>query len=189
MKVGEAEFEIMGRVKPNSDRSNRNETIIINKRKTNAVFNTDKNHSVIQTYNLTTYKRCDYNNADADDTVVWSAGQPVVAVPLLKEGMTYFFSGNYDGKQCKHGQHFKIKVLHGLGLPQALKTLYASPAPKASPRPISGGGDQSVPDTVMSMPSNSVDPTAAAESSGVGRFGGLSLVVVVVVVGLVCVAG
>ncbi|ONK67438.1 uncharacterized protein A4U43_C05F40 [Asparagus officinalis] len=27
------------------------------------IFNTDKNHSVVQTYNETTYEHCDYNDA------------------------------------------------------------------------------------------------------------------------------
>ncbi|KAK1319433.1 hypothetical protein QJS10_CPB04g00472 [Acorus calamus] len=109
------------------------------------IFNTDKNHSVIQTYNLITYKRCDYNNANANDTVVWSAGQPVVAVPLLKEGMTYFFSGNYDGKQCKHGQHFKIKVLHGLGLPRPSRPSMPRRRPKPVPVPLVAAGTSRYP--------------------------------------------
>lgn len=116
-----------------------------------AVFNTDKNHSVIQTYNITTYRKCDYNNAEEDDTVQWSAGEPTVSteavtvpVPLLKEGMTYFFSGDYDGEQCKHGQHFKINVTHGEGLPNSLKETDAAPAP-GNP-----DDDNSTPDTVVS---------------------------------------
>ncbi|KAL6009840.1 hypothetical protein ACLOJK_000271 [Asimina triloba] len=119
------------------------------------IFNSDKNHSVIQTYNVTTYRKCDYDDADDDDTIAWSSGEPTfsdqpvtVAVPLLKEGMTYFFSGNYDGEQCKHGQHFKINVAHGEGLPNSLK----SPTPD-SPGPSSGqADDDSTPDTVI--PSN-----------------------------------
>lgn len=119
----------------------------------NPVFNTDTNHSVIQTYNLTTYKNCDYNDAEEDDTIHWSTLEPAVttqeasiAVPLLKEGMTYFFSGDYDGEQCKHGQQFKINVTHGQGLPNSLKSSTDSPAPS------SPADDDSAPDTVI--PSN-----------------------------------
>ncbi|KAG9454893.1 hypothetical protein H6P81_007797 [Aristolochia fimbriata] len=119
------------------------------------IFHTDTNHSVIQTYNTTTYKQCDHEDAEDDDTIDWSGGAPsstaeaaTVAVPLLKEGTTYFFSGNYDGEQCKNGQHFKINVTHGQGLPNSLKT----PTPD-SPAPTSGDvDDDSTPDTVI--PSN-----------------------------------
>ncbi|XP_062172343.1 early nodulin-like protein 18 [Alnus glutinosa] len=121
------------------------------------IFNTDNNHSVVQTYNLTTYKLCDYDNAQENDTTQWSVSDPSassphpdsVAVPLLKEGMTYFFSGDYDGEQCKNGQRFKINVTHGQGLPESLK----SPS-EESPGPISpnAGDDESTPDTVV--PSN-----------------------------------
>ena len=121
------------------------------------VFNTDKNHSVVQTYNETTYRLCDYNDADDDDTTEWSAGVPTfdnsavtVAVPLLKEGSTYFFSGDYDGEQCQHGQHFKINVTHGQGLPPSLMPADSSPAPNAA-----DAGD-AVPDTVV--PSNFDNP-------------------------------
>ncbi|KAM0947905.1 putative Phytocyanin domain, cupredoxin [Dioscorea sansibarensis] len=127
------------------------------------IFNTDKNHTVVQTYNLTIYKHCDYNDADSDDTIEWSAGEPEVsseavtmAVPLVKEGMNYFFSGNYDGEQCKHGQHFKINVTHGQGLPESLK----SPVPD-SPAPSSADDGDNVPDTVI--PSNFDNPTNGGE--------------------------
>lgn len=122
------------------------------------MFNTDKNHSVVQTYNATIYKHCDFNDADSDDTVQWSFGEPefdkgavTVAVPLLKEGATYFFSSNYDGEQCEHGQHFKINVSHGKGLPDSLK----SPSEQA-PAPNSADLENSVPDNVI--PSNFDNP-------------------------------
>ena len=107
----------------------------------NAVFNTDNNHSVVQTYNFTTYKLCDYDNSVDNDTVEWSSANPsntltqgvTVAVPLLKEGPTYFFSGDYDGEQCGNGQHFKITVSHGKGLPDSLKDPSdQAPAPNAA---------------------------------------------------------
>ncbi|XP_057480088.1 early nodulin-like protein 18 [Actinidia eriantha] len=125
------------------------------------IFNTDSNHSIVQTYNFTTYKRCDYDNAQENDTTEWSAAdpssttpQPVsMPIPLVKQGMNYFFSGDYDGEQCKFGQHFKINVTYGQGLPPSLKTSSDdSPAP-ANP---DSGDDESAPDTVV--PSNFNNP-------------------------------
>ncbi|KAL3518836.1 hypothetical protein ACH5RR_021425 [Cinchona calisaya] len=124
------------------------------------LFNTDNNHSVIQTYNFTTYKRCDYVDALDNDTIQWSSADPSstsphpisVAVPLVKVGMTYFFSSDYDGEQCKNGQHFKINVTYGLGLPPSLKrTSDEAPAP-VNP----DSGDDSAPDTLV--PSNFDNP-------------------------------
>ncbi|CAO2192709.1 unnamed protein product [Urochloa humidicola] len=105
------------------------------------IFNTDKNHSVVQTRNVTVYKSCDYNDSGPDDTVEWSAAAPefskdavTVAVPLLREGRTYFFSGDYDGEQCENGQRFAIDVAHGQGLPPDLRPPAAdAPAPSAKP--------------------------------------------------------
>ncbi|KAM3692649.1 hypothetical protein ACJW31_08G104700 [Castanea mollissima] len=116
------------------------------------IFNTDSNHSIIQTYNFTTYKLCDYEDAQENDTIQWSISDPsattlnsvTVPVPLVKEGMTYFFSSDYDGEQCKNGQHFKVNVTHGQGLPK-----------------------KSAPDTIV--PSNFNNPhedTADKEASG-----------------------
>ncbi|KAK1316649.1 hypothetical protein QJS10_CPA05g00694 [Acorus calamus] len=161
------------------------------------IFNTDKNHSVIQTYNQTTYKECDYYDA-TDATTEWSTAQPAVdntpvtvAVPLLKEGTTYFFSGNYDGEQCQHGQHFEIDVSHGAGLPPDLKSQYSSSGGGDSPGPsvsTPGADDQSTPDTVI--PSNFNEPTdngkakeASTSAAVVGGGGGLGPVGVALVVG------
>ncbi|CAD5182492.1 unnamed protein product [Musa acuminata subsp. malaccensis] len=112
-------------------------------------FDTDKNHSVVQTYNATTYEQCNYDDAEADDTTEWSATAPqyssdpvTVPVPLLKVGTTYFFSGNYDGEQCQHGQHFKINVTYGQGLPESLRSPSEASAPAS---PEDGGADTSVP--------------------------------------------
>jgi len=124
------------------------------------IFNSDTNHSVVQTYNFTTYKECDYDDAQDKDTTQWSASDPsntqthpvTVAVPLVKEGMTYFFSGDYDGDQCKSGQHFKINVTYGHGLPKSLKSPEDAPSP-ASPV---AGDDDSAPDTIV--PSNFSHP-------------------------------
>ncbi|TKY57118.1 Mavicyanin protein [Spatholobus suberectus] len=125
------------------------------------IFNTDTNHSVVQTYNLTTYKLCDYDDAQDKDTNQWSTSDPsntqthpvTVAVPLVKEGMTYFFSGDYDGDQCKNGQQFKINVTYGQGLPKSLKT---SPEDAPSPASPVAGDDDSAPDTIV--PSNFSNP-------------------------------
>lgn len=121
-----------------------------------AVFNTDTNHSVVQTYNVTTYKLCDYDNAVENDTIQWSAADPSntaphdvsVAVPLVKEGITYFFSGDYDGEQCKNGQHFKINVTHGQGLPKSLEQNPESSGPASSPE-SGNGDDEPTPDTIV----------------------------------------
>lgn len=99
-----------------------------------------------------------------------------MAVPLVKEGMNYFFSGNYDGEQCKHGQHFKINVTHGQGLPESLK----NPVPD-SPAPNSADNSDNVPDTVI--PSNFDNPInggdVKAASGAAGRNVRIGLVVFV----------
>lgn len=132
------------------------------------IFNTDSNHSVIQTYNFTTYKNCDYENASDNDTVQWSSAdpsstspQPVsIAVPLVKVGMNYFFSSDYDGEQCKNGQHFKVNVTYGHGLPPSLKSpSNEAPAPNA---PVSGD-DESAPDTLV--PSNFNNPQNVSDDA------------------------
>ncbi|KAH6765954.1 early nodulin-like protein 18 [Perilla frutescens var. hirtella] len=123
-------------------------------------FNTDNNHSVTQTYNFTTYKLCDYNDALDNDTLEWSSADPSstaphsvsVAVPLVKVGMTYFFSSDYDGEQCQNGQRLQINVTYGQGLPPSLRPDDNSPSP-VSPQ---SGDDESVPDTLV--PSNFDDP-------------------------------
>lgn len=126
-----------------------------------AVFKTDSNHSVIQTYNFTTYKLCDFDDALSNDTTQWSSTDPSAAspnpvylpVPLLKVGMTYFFSSDYDGEQCKNGQHFKINVTYGQGLPKSLK----EPSDEApGPADPESGDDQPTPAT--SVPSSFNNP-------------------------------
>ncbi|XP_073054857.1 early nodulin-like protein 18 [Primulina eburnea] len=125
------------------------------------IFNTDNNHSVIQTYNFTTYKLCGYEDSTDNDTIQWSSANPsstdpqkiTVSVPLMKVGMTYFFSSDYDGEQCNYGQHFKISVTYGQGLPPDLK----SPSDE-SPGPVSpeSGDDEAAPDTIV--PANFDNP-------------------------------
>ncbi|XP_055836114.1 blue copper protein-like isoform X2 [Solanum dulcamara] len=132
------------------------------------IFNTDNNHSVTQTYNFTTYKSCDYNNALDNDTIQWVSADPSstsifpvsVAVPLVKVGPTYFFSSDYDGEQCENGQHFKINVTYGQGLPRSLK----NPSDDDSLAPISpiSGDEESAPDTLV--PSSFDHPRDVAAS-------------------------
>ncbi|CAH2038565.1 unnamed protein product, partial [Thlaspi arvense] len=115
----------------------------------------NSNHSVVQTYDYKTYKECDYNNGEDNSTTEWSGANPSatspvpvsVNVPLVKEGSNYFFSGNYDGEQCKFGQHFMINVTHGQGLP-ALSSPDEDDAP--GPGQASQSGDDEVaPDTIV----------------------------------------
>lgn len=130
------------------------------------IFNTDTNHSVIQTYNATTYETCD--NEDDESSIQWSSTDPSstsphptsVAVPLTKVGVTYFLSADYDGEQCKNGQRLMINVTYGQGLPPSLKSPDKSPAP-ASPQP---GDDNVVPDT--SVPANFNHPRDVANEDG-----------------------
>ncbi|KAJ4979969.1 hypothetical protein NE237_010749 [Protea cynaroides] len=165
------------------------------------IFNSDTNHSVVQTYNITTYKQCDYEDAEIDDTTEWSSADPnatdprsvSVAVPLVKEGMTYFFSSDYDGEQCKHGQHFKINVTHGQGLPPSLKNpSMDSPGPASS----DNNADDAAPDTVV--PSNFNDPKQEEGDDVKQESGSVSLVMflrqvsgklngIMLFLGLVCV--
>ncbi|KAJ7964959.1 blue copper protein-like [Quillaja saponaria] len=82
-----------------------------------------------------------------------------VAVPLVKEGLTYFFSSDYDGEQCNNGQQLKINVTHGQGLPASLKT----PSEKApSPANPDASNEDSAPDTVV--PSNFNNPKVESDS-------------------------
>ncbi|EPS68522.1 hypothetical protein M569_06247, partial [Genlisea aurea] len=123
------------------------------------VFDTDNNHSVIQTYNHTTYQQCDYSDASDLDTIQWSSADPSstapypisVSVPLTKLGPTYFFSGDYDGEQCANGQKFQIDVLQGEALPPC-------PPPSSSPN---DGGDF-IPETLV--PSNFDNPMNVSAS-------------------------
>uniref|UniRef100_A0A0C9RQI8 TSA: Wollemia nobilis Ref_Wollemi_Transcript_25066_1100 transcribed RNA sequence n=1 Tax=Wollemia nobilis TaxID=56998 RepID=A0A0C9RQI8_9CONI len=134
------------------------------------IFNTDTNHSVVQTYNATTYKMCDYDDADDDDTIELSAGDPstdakpvTVAAPLVREGVTYFFSGDYDGWHCNMGgQKFQITVAHGQGLPPSLLT-----PPPGAPAPESADGPDAAPVTNIpaSMTTPVPDSSTAADTN------------------------
>nr|GEX22958.1 blue copper protein [Tanacetum cinerariifolium] len=117
------------------------------------IFNTDNNHTVVQTYNSTIYTLCDDSGALDNDTINYASPDPSAAtvhpvsaaVPLLKVGPTYFFSSFYDGEQCENGQKFSINVTQGQGLPPSLRP----PTPE-SPGPVSQeSGDDTVPDTIV----------------------------------------
>ncbi|PWA48915.1 early nodulin-like protein 18 [Artemisia annua] len=117
------------------------------------IFNTDNNHTVVQTYNSTIYTLCDDSSALDNDTINYASPDPSAAavhpvsaaVPLLKVGPTYFFSSFYDGEQCENGQKFSINVTQGQGLPPSLRP----PTPE-SPGPVSQeSGDDTVPDTIV----------------------------------------
>ncbi|CAI0542008.1 unnamed protein product [Linum tenue] len=140
------------------------------------IFNTNTNHSVIQTSNLTTYQQCDYDDSLEADTTQWSSGDPsntatvpvTVAVPLLHEGPAFFFSGDYDGDQCRGGQRFKIpSVSHGQGLPDGLK-----PPSEQAPAPNSDDVDNedSAPDTTV--PADFSHPKGGPGSGGSDAAGG-----------------
>ncbi|KAF5745005.1 putative copper ion binding protein [Tripterygium wilfordii] len=163
------------------------------------IFNTDNNHSVVQTYNFTTYKLCDDDDALSTDTTEWSVADPsatatypvTVAVPLVKEGMSYFFSGDYDGDQCKDGQHFKINVTHGQGLPESLK----SPSEQA-PAPNSPDVDNadSAPDTVVNSdfnhPHDEDEDHVKKDSGSISLYVnllGMKLLVSVILVAMICI--
>lgn len=152
------------------------------------VFNTDNNHSVVQTYNSTAYKLCDDSS---DDTTQWSAADPsntdthavTVSVPLVKEGMIYFFSSDYDGEQCQNGQRFQINVTHGQGLP---KDEDQAPGPVT---PDSGGtDDEAAPDTIV--PSNFDHPHEEEDAddvaSGTQTIRNLKLLDIGCLVGFFC---
>ncbi|XP_051142231.1 blue copper protein 1b-like [Andrographis paniculata] len=113
------------------------------------IFNTDNNHSVVQTYNSTIYKLCDDADAADNDTIEWSSADPSstaphpvsVPVQLRKVGTTYFFSGDYDGEQCRSGQRMMINVTYGQGLPWS---------PDDSPAPVGAqSGDDAAPETIV----------------------------------------
>ncbi|XP_031477849.1 blue copper protein 1b [Nymphaea colorata] len=133
------------------------------------IFNTNTNHSVVQTYNFTIYKKCDFNDADSRDTTEYSsqgdynqaAGPWSIAIPLKKEGMNYFFSSFYDGDQCKSGQRFRINVIHGQGLPDSLKNPVDASSPSPQPQQ---DDDTSTPDTA-NIPGNFNKPVPSSSEN------------------------
>lgn len=102
-----------------------------------AVFRTNSNQTVIQTYNLTTFQSCSFDNASDNDTVQYNGGDTdfnkplIIQVPLTIKGSNYFFSDANDGVQCQEGMAFEIQVNTGLGLPPSLNQ--PPPPPYATP--------------------------------------------------------
>ncbi|KAK9065025.1 hypothetical protein SSX86_016408 [Deinandra increscens subsp. villosa] len=139
------------------------------------IFNTDNNHTVVQTYNSTIYTLCDDSIALENDTFQYASPDPSasaihpvsVSVPLLKVGPTYFFSSDYDGEQCEHGQRFSINVTQGQGLPPSLKTPTAG-----APGPVGqqSGDDDTVPETLV--PANFDHPKDISEDDNDDDDGG-----------------
>ncbi|KAL6519033.1 hypothetical protein OROHE_017457 [Orobanche hederae] len=164
-------------------------------------FNTDNNHSIIQTYNITTYKLCDYSDAIENDTIEWSSTNPSstttnplsVSVPLVKVGMTYFFSSDYDGEQCQNGQQLKINVTYGHGLPPSLMSPSADSSGPTSPQ---AGDEDSAPDTLVpsnfdnpkdiSDDGNRSEPSKSVSLSAFSKLYGIQLVGWFIVVGFHC---
>ncbi|CAH9103120.1 unnamed protein product [Cuscuta epithymum] len=73
--------------------------------------------------------------------------------------MTYFFSDDYDGEQCKNGLKMKLNVTYGQGLPPSLRSPDKTPAPTSPP---SGDDDSdSVPETLV--PTNFNHPHNVSE--------------------------
>ncbi|GAA0139739.1 hypothetical protein LIER_01226 [Lithospermum erythrorhizon] len=165
------------------------------------IFNTNNNHSVIRTYNITTYKSCSYEDSVDNDTTQWSGDDPSntsphpvsVPVPLMKTGPTYFLSGDYDGDQCRNGMHFSINVTYGQGLPKSLK----DPSDEA-PGPVTpqAGDEESAPDTIVPAsfdhPANVTDDSDIEQSGSVplsvfaGLFG-VQLHGILILMGLYCI--
>ncbi|CAN6485100.1 unnamed protein product [Victoria cruziana] len=102
------------------------------------IFNTNSNYTVVQTYNGTAFKSCDYDDTGSDTTLYTVPGDPtklglrgVIAVPLTQVGDNYFFSDADDGIQCAGGLKFSISVDKGEGLPPSL--MEPPPSPPATP--------------------------------------------------------
>ncbi|KAK4801530.1 hypothetical protein SAY86_022017 [Trapa natans] len=126
------------------------------------IFNTNTNQTVVLTYNLTTYKACNTDDASDADTFHYDSGNSVFAkkisipVPLTNEGLNYFFSDIDGGVQCLNGMQFAIDVKYGAGLPPSLNQ--PPPPPYVSPPGL--GSAQSPP--VSGPSSNRAFSTSAS---------------------------
>lgn len=108
------------------------------------IFNTTSNQTVVQTLNETTYRSCTTDDSSGNDTSVYEGGNNsfdqalTVEVPLIFEGVNYFFSDADDGEQCQRGMAFQIVVSHGQGLPPSLNQ--PPPPPYKEPPSADNGG-------------------------------------------------
>ncbi|PIA35748.1 hypothetical protein AQUCO_03500243v1 [Aquilegia coerulea] len=110
------------------------------------IFNTTTNHTVVHTYNETTYNSCNTEDASDTDTFVYQGenvfDKPlIIQVPLTIEGTNYFLSDANDGVQCEQNMKFEIDVKHGNGLPSYLNQ--PPPPPYVEP-PLSTGSNPSM---------------------------------------------
>lgn len=128
-----------------------------------AVFRTNSNQTVIQTYNLTTFKSCSFDDASDNDTVQYNGGdmdfdKPLtIPVALTIKGPNYFFSDADDGVQCQQGMAFAIQVNTGLGLPPSLN----QPPPPPYATPPDSDSAQTPPLTIPQTKDNGGFRTAA----------------------------
>ncbi|XP_039125898.1 early nodulin-like protein 1 [Dioscorea cayenensis subsp. rotundata] len=117
------------------------------------IFKTGTALPVIQTYNVTTYARCNADDDNGNETYVYDgsasdASPAVIPVPLTVEGDNYYFSGAGDDRfQCSHGMRFHIVVQHGRGLPPSLSQpppppYTEPPSPPVTPAPPGAGTGQ-----------------------------------------------
>lgn len=143
-----------------------------------AVFNTNTNQTVIQTYNRTTYDSCTVDDSLDTDTFQYGGGSnefgnaTTISIPLTKEGAQYYFSSAEDGEQCQEGMAFQINVIHGLGLPPSLNQ---PPPPAYTPPPIQAGLSDSPP--ILVVP-------AGEDNGGVGIRASFCWLVLVLLVSL-----
>lgn len=95
----------------------------------------------------------------------------------MKVGPTYFFSGDYDGDQCKNGQHFNINVTRGQGLPASMASPSAD-SPAASPESGDDGSGTFTLGPARADPSDSLEedqPSGAVSLIEVYRSFGVRL--------------
>ncbi|XP_057839034.2 early nodulin-like protein 18 [Cryptomeria japonica] len=128
------------------------------------IFNTNYNHSVVRTYNASTYDSCNYDDTETnDDTSMYleeDLNKPntnaTVSIPLTVPGMNYFYSSADDGIECLAGLRFEANVSVGEGLPPSLR--HPPPPPFSGP-PLSVFPLLSPPPSVKSSGSQTIKAT------------------------------
>ncbi|BBH02425.1 early nodulin-like protein 18 [Prunus dulcis] len=111
------------------------------------VFNTDTNHSVVQTYNLTTYKLCDYDDAQENDTIQWSSADPsnTASHPVSVEAIT-------TASNARMASTLRSTSLMAKACQELTGTGRTESVPGPASGPQSGNDEDSVPETIV--PSN-----------------------------------